>query len=83
MTFLNLQQQLLEHLRRRVQSGQATERSLARIAGISQPHLHNVLKGKRLLSIDMADAILRNLQICVLDLVPPEELHQWQRRKPQ
>jgi len=82
MTFLDLQQRLLEHLRHRVQSGEATERSLARIAGLSQPHLHNVLKGKRLLSIDMADEILRNLQICVFDLIPPEEIRRWQHRKP-
>lgn len=77
MTFLDLQQRLLENLRHRVQSGEATERSLARIAGLSQPHLHNVLKGKRLLSMDMADNILHNLQIGVLDLVSLEEFRQW------
>ncbi|MDE3168156.1 MAG: helix-turn-helix transcriptional regulator [Acidobacteriota bacterium] len=81
MTFLQLQCRLLENLRRRVQRGESTERGLARLAGVSQPHLHNVLKGKRLLSIDMADEILRNLQIGVLDLMEPEEVTHWLTRK--
>jgi hypothetical protein len=71
MTFHQLHQRLLDHLRGRIQSGQTTERGLARLAGISQPHLHNALKGKRLLSTEMADEILRNLQMSVLDLLPP------------
>jgi len=60
MTFHELQQRLLDELRQRVQSGAATERGLARISGISQSHLHNVLKGKRLLSMDKADEVLRS-----------------------
>ena len=74
LNFLDLHQRLLELLRQRVQGGQDTERGLARLAGVSQPHLHNVLKGKRLLSLDMADEILQNLQIGIADLVDPEEL---------
>ena len=81
MTFLDLQERLLDHLRHRVQSGEATERSLARLAGVSQPHLHNVLKGKRLLSFEMADGILRNLQMGVLDLIQTEEVANWKRRR--
>ena len=81
MTFDDLQQRLLENLRRRVQNGEATERSLARLAGLSQPHLHNVLKGKRSLSIDMADKILDNLQIGVMDLILPEEFYRWHERR--
>jgi transcriptional regulator with XRE-family HTH domain len=81
MTFVDLQHRLLDNLRRRVQSGEATERSLARLAGLSQPHLHNVLKGKRLLSMDMADKILHNLQMGVLDLIPAEEFQQWHQRR--
>jgi hypothetical protein len=81
MTFLDLQQRLLDHLRHRVQSGEATERGLARQAGLSQPHLHNVLKGKRLLSVDMADEILQNLGMGVLDLIDPEEFDTWHKHK--
>jgi len=72
MNFAQLQQRLVERLRHRVRSGETTERGLARIAGISQPHLHNVLKGKRVLSMEMADEILKNLQITILDLIQPD-----------
>jgi len=81
MTFYELQQRLLEELRQRVRSGAATERGIARISGISQPHLHNVLKGKRLLSIDKADEVLRSLEIDILRLIRPEELRESSRRR--
>ena len=45
------------------------ERSLARATGVSQPHMHNVLKGTRLLSVDTSDQILKNLDMDVLDLI--------------
>lgn len=81
MTFVDLQQRLLENLRHRVRSGEVTERSLARLAGLSQPHLHNVLKGKRFLSMDMADKILHNLQIGIMDLIAQDEFHRWHQRR--
>ena len=81
MTFYELQQCLLQELRQRVRSGAATERGLARLSGISQPHLHNVLKGKRLLSMDKADDLLRYLQIDILQLIPPKELRESSRRR--
>jgi plasmid maintenance system antidote protein VapI len=77
MTFTDLQQRLLDHLRGRIQRGEATERGLARLTCVSQPHLHNVLKGQRLLSIEMADEILRNLGIGVLDLIGTQEWEEW------
>ena len=76
MTFYDLQQCLLEELRQRVRSGAATERGLARLSGISQPHLHNVLKGKRILSFEKADEILVRLNLDVLDLIPPKQLRE-------
>jgi len=81
MNFHDLQQRLIEDLRHRVRSGQVTERSLALTTGVSQPHMHNVLKGKRLLSADMADEILRHLQMDLLDLIDPEELLESRRRE--
>jgi transcriptional regulator with XRE-family HTH domain len=81
MTFHELQQRLLNELRQRVRSGAATERGLARISGISQSHLHNVLKGKRLLSMDKADEVLRSLEIDILRLIHPEELQESSRRR--
>ena len=81
LTFDDLLQRLLEELRQRVRSGAATERGLARLSGLSQPHLHNVLKGKRLLSMEKADEVLRRLQIGLLDLVETEELQESLRRR--
>jgi transcriptional regulator with XRE-family HTH domain len=63
ITFASLEMRLLRHLRDMIRQGEITERSLARITGISQPHLHNVLKGKRLLSTEKADRILSYLRL--------------------
>ena len=68
MTFNQLQQRLLDDLRLRVRNGESTERGLAKAVGISQTHLHNVLKGKRLLSMEKTDDVLRYLRLGVLDL---------------
>ena len=81
MTFHDLQQRLIEDLRQRVRSGEVTERSLARVTGVSQPHMHNVLKGIRLLSVDTADQILRNLDMDLLDLIELEEVLEFHRRR--
>lgn len=80
MNFADLHQRLVEHLRQRVRSGEVTERSLARSAGVSQPHIHNVLKGKRRLSANMADVILRHLNMDLLDLIEIEEFVESHRR---
>lgn len=73
MDFQELQERFLEHLRHRIRSGEMTERRLARLAGISQPHVHNVLKGKRLMSVELADTILHVLRLDLLDLLEPAE----------
>ena len=73
MDFLELERRFLDHLRARVRGGEITERSLARLTGISQPHIHNVLKGKRFLSLETADMMLHILHIDLLDLLRPEE----------
>ena len=73
MTFAELERRFVVHLRGRVRSGELTERRLARITGISQPHIHNVLCGKRAFSLETADVILRILQLDLLDLLDPEE----------
>ena len=81
MTFHDLQLRLLEELRHRVRSGAATERGLARDTGLSQPHLHHVLKGKRVLSLERADEVLRRLELDVLYLIKPEELRGFDNRR--
>ena len=73
MSFHLLQLRVIADVQERVRRGDVTERGLARLTGISQPHLHNILKGVRVLSPHMADLILRQLHINLLDLLEPEE----------
>ena len=80
MTFHDLQQRLIEDLRQRVRSGDVTERGLARATGVSQPHMHNVLKGTRLLSVETADQILRNLDMDLLDLIELQDVREFRQR---
>ena len=79
MNFRDLQDRLTANLRERVRGGEVTERGLARLTRVSQPHIHNVLKGKKLLSTDMADQVLHHLRMDILDLVDPGELLEWHR----
>ncbi len=67
MYFRELHQRLIDVARERVRAGEFTERGLARIAGVSQPHMHNVLKGIRALSPDSADRLLRALRLTIPD----------------
>ena len=80
MTFDDFQERLTAHLRGLVRSGEVTERGLARLTRVSQPHMHNVLKGKRTLSPETADKILLHLRLDLLDLLEPGELIEWRRR---
>lgn len=70
----------MAHLRELVRSGEVTERGLARLTQVSQPHIHHVLKGKRALSPKTADQILLQLRLDLLDLLEPGELLEWRRR---
>lgn len=75
MDFRFLKMQLVARLRAHISNGEITERHLARVTGISQPHLHNVLKGARRLSTRMADQILARLQMDLSDLLAAESSH--------
>jgi len=55
--------------RQAVQAGEISERALARRAGLSQPHLHNVLKGVRAPSPAAADQLMRALDVSVPQLL--------------
>jgi len=81
MNFAELHERLVHHLKERVRSGELTERGLARVTRISQPHIHNVLKGKRVLSVGTADEILLQLKLDLLDLMRPDDLLHWRRRR--
>ena len=73
MDFGELQIRLVVALKSRLRNGEFSERRMARVTGISQPHIHNVLKGVRILSPHAADRILRSLHMTVLDLLRPED----------
>ena len=64
---------MLANIRDRVRRGDLTERGLARLTGVSQPHIHNVLKGKRDLSMGTADTILSALGMDLSDLMDGRE----------
>jgi predicted transcriptional regulator len=73
MTIGDLQQRFVVLLRDRVRNGELTERGLARMVGVSQPHMHNVLHGKRTFSVGTTDDIMRHLRMDVLELIHPDE----------
>jgi hypothetical protein len=67
--FHELQGRLIDAARERVRAGKLTERGLARMCGVSQPHMHNVLKNIRALSIGSSDRLMLALDIRVTDLL--------------
>ncbi|HMF78406.1 MAG TPA: hypothetical protein VK604_22295 [Bryobacteraceae bacterium] len=72
MRFDDFQKMLVTSLRGRVRNGEFTERGLAKAVGISQPHVHNILKGVRILSPDIGDQILQKLNLSLFDLLDPD-----------
>ncbi len=74
INFEDLLVRLRAYIRLRINSGEYTERSLARILGISQPHLHNVIKGARRLNVAIANSVLIKFKISILDLITIEEV---------
>jgi transcriptional regulator with XRE-family HTH domain len=74
LTIQDAQLKLLTHVRDRIHNGELTERGFARLIGISQPHAHNVLKGRRNLSPQIFDSILKRFNMSLLDLAPVEDL---------
>jgi plasmid maintenance system antidote protein VapI len=74
VTFELLGERLLAFVRLRIKNGEYTERGLARILGISQPQMHNVLKGVRGLRPPLADRFLRKFGITALELLSDAEL---------
>jgi hypothetical protein len=58
LSFKALYERMLERVRGRVREGAITERGLARATGLSQPHIHHLLKSARMPTTASADAIL-------------------------
>jgi transcriptional regulator with XRE-family HTH domain len=74
-TFRDAQERLLAQVRTRMRNGELTERALARRLGVSQSHINNVLRGRRNLSHELADSILKFLHYSLLDLHHDIEVH--------
>ena len=75
MHIADLYERLVDVARQRIRSGELTERGLSRLCGVSQPHIHNVLKRIRALSPGSADRLMQALGLTLPELVwrSPEE----------
>jgi transcriptional regulator with XRE-family HTH domain len=84
LNYQDAQLKLLAYVRSQIRNGELTERGFARRIGISQSHVHNVLKGVRNLSPNIFDLLLNYLHLSLLDLVPSDDLeaHLRSRRMP-
>jgi hypothetical protein len=60
---------LVDVARQRIRAGELTERGLSRMCGISQPHIHNVLKSIRALSPGSADRLMDALGVTLPELL--------------
>lgn len=79
MQFRQALDTLIADLNQKICNGELTERGLARRVGLSQSHIHNVLKGARILTPDVADRILGELNWSLEDLLTAD----LQRKPPQ
>jgi plasmid maintenance system antidote protein VapI len=70
-----LQSRLIRFVNLRIKNGDFTERGLARLLGISQSQVHNVLKGARKLQPELADHLMSKLGVSLLDLLEVGELN--------
>ena len=66
--FHGVTQRLLAVIRRQIRSGDLSERRLAKLADVSQPHMHNVLAGKRGLAPAVGDRLLGVLGLSLSEL---------------
>jgi hypothetical protein len=75
-----LQDNLRQIVQERIAAGEWTGLRLSELTGFRQAHISNFLNGKRGLSLEGMDKILRTLRLGVLDLVDPEEIRpRWPR----
>lgn len=68
-----IKKRLIRFVSLRIQNGDCTQRQLAKLVGVSQPQLHNVLKGARELKRELADALLAHFEISLIDLLEPTD----------
>ena len=83
MLFHEVLDGLREQIRTRIRNGLLTERALARRVGLSQTHVHHVLKGARVLTPEVADALLGEMRLSLLDLVEAVQEKSRSRKGPE
>ncbi len=74
ISFRVLQTRLIKAVNWRIHNGEFTERGLAKLVGISQPQIHNVLKGARKLNVELADRLLSTFNLNLVGLLQDEEI---------
>ena len=79
MLMIDLLTALRANLNLRIRNGELTERNLAKRIGLSQAHMHNVLKGARILTAEVADLLMLELNLSVADLLAEEHLEPKRR----
>jgi SOS-response transcriptional repressor LexA len=75
MTFRQLQENLRQLMRQRIQKGQLTGLKLSQQTGFQQAHISNFLNSKRSLSLEGMDKVLEMQKLSVLDLLDPKEVN--------
>jgi hypothetical protein len=80
-TFASLRGRLIQRVDAHLRNGYATQSSLARAIVSSQPHVCNILAGKRGVSIETADAMLVELRMNVYDLLDLREVLELEERR--
>jgi SOS-response transcriptional repressor LexA len=75
MTFRQLQENLRQMMRQRIQKGQLTGLKLSQQTGFQQAHISNFLNSKRSLSLEGMDKVLEVQKLSVLDLLDPKEVN--------
>ncbi len=68
-TFESLNRCLIFLINNKILNGEVTERALARAVSVSQPQIHNVLKGTRKLQPYLADRLMNKFRISFGDLI--------------
>ncbi len=71
ITLEDLGRALREDLAARIRRGETSERRLARLSGYTQPHIHNILKGRRRLSLELADRLMQAGGLTLAGLLEP------------
>ena len=69
LSFQLLHARALRALQHKIHNGEFSERTLARLARVSQPHVHHVLCQKRRGRLELIDQLLRDARISFTDLL--------------